>query len=233
MKRKNIIIISILCLFLMVSMASAAIGRADLKLSTADNITDATGDIIEINGNEETWTSTDLHTEVDIATMTHSGQNFTITFSGNVPTTASYIYTFILYEDIDDPTTQYMVMYGGGSGGYLINPSGLYWTGTDWGYMTPASVVTIDGDEFEIGIPSGALTIDSSLNWYFMSMYLIYATNMSYVDICPDSLQSAALKGISGPGGNGIPGYELTILIGITCVASFVCIYTYKKRIKK
>lgn len=66
MKRKNIIKMFSLCLFIMFFMALATIGRPNLNLSTADNITDATGDIIEMDGVEKTWKPTDLHKEMEI-----------------------------------------------------------------------------------------------------------------------------------------------------------------------
>lgn len=214
-------------------MALTTIVRPDLNLSTADNITDPADDIVEVNGNEKTWKPTDLHTEVDIDTMIRSGQNFTITLHETVLTTENYRYSFSIYEDIDDSSTIYTVMFISTMSGYFVNPNGQYWTTSGWA-LTLYDVVTvgtISGDKFEISIPSSALALQTSHNWVFMSMYN-GANNMSYVDICPDSLRGALLEGISGPSGDGISGYELPVLIGIIAMFSVVFVYIYKKRIR-
>lgn len=233
MKSKYVNRMLILCLFLMFFMTLTTIGRPDLNLSTADDITDPAGDMIEIDGNAKTWKPTDLHTEIDIDTMIHSGQNFTITLHETVLTTSSYMYYFMIYEDIDDPSTIYTVMFYSTMSGFFSNPNGQYWTTSGWGSMPGAVTVgTISGDEFEIGIPSSALTLETSHNWLFMSMYN-GANNMSYMDICPDSLRSRFLGLFSGPSGDKISGYELPVLIGITAMFSVIFVYMYKKRIKK
>jgi len=215
-------------------MGLTTIGRPDLNLSTADDITDPADDIIEVNGDEKTWKPTDLHTEIDIDTMVRSGQDFTITLHETVRTTSSYMYSFIIYEDIDDSSTIYTVTFYSTMSGFFINPEGLFWTTGGWSlsFSGAVTVGNISSDEFEISIPSSALALQTSHNWFFTSQYTGAANNMSYVDICPDSLRGELLEGFSGPSDEAISGYELPVLIGITTMFSVVFVYIYKKRIK-
>ncbi|MFX1499506.1 MAG: hypothetical protein ACFFDH_00925 [Promethearchaeota archaeon] len=162
--KKNIHILFILSFFLIISISLGTVTRADLKLSTDDNITDPANDLIVIDYNTTSWEYTDLHTELDINTMIRINQNFTITFHSTIHTEVYYNYEFYIYELTESSETNYRVRLYGANTGYLEGPAG-YWTSTGWSFSnTPIRVGTISGDKVEIGIPSDALTLQSSHN---------------------------------------------------------------------
>ncbi len=232
MKKKYINILFILNLFLIVSISLGTITRADLKLSTDDNINDSKGDVIVIDIAEKSWKRTSSHSELDVDTMVRSDQDFTIAFYNTISTSENYTYMFTIYTTFQG-TGSYMVSFDEEEDGYLWGMEG-FWTDSGWGsYFDAISVGSISGKNIEIGIPNEAVAIQSSHNWYFIATFPDYAENKSYADICPNSLESEMLKELSGPsGGGGISGYDLPILIGITATFSIIFIYVYKKQLK-
>ena len=232
MKKKYANILFILNLFLIVSISLGTITRADLKLSTADNVNDSANDVIVVNIIKKSWKSTNLHPELDIDTMIHSSQDFTITFHETIIKEVNYSYQFIIYETLM-AEEQWSVMFMSGGDGYLICHLG-FWTTTGWSHSSTdlISVGTISGKNIEISIPGEALTIQSSHNWVSFALYADYLANKTYMDACPNNRRDMMLKGFSGPSDVGISGYELPILIGITAMHSIIFIYIYKKQKK-
>lgn len=231
MKKRYIQILIILNLFLIGSISLGTITRADLKLSTADNVNDPTNDMILVDYNENSWKSTTLHPELDIDTMIRSSQDFTITFHETISSEINYSYQLLIYERLEH-AGQYTVMFMSGNDGYLFDPAG-YWTTTGWSITSYDRVIvgTISSNKVEISIPGEALTIQSSHDWAFIAIYADYLVNNTYMDLCPNDIRDKMLEGFSGPS-SAIAGYELPILIGFTAIFTIGLIYIYRKQLK-
>ena len=210
--------------------------------STSDNIDDPANDVVTYNNQTNTCESTSLHSCIDIDSMVRSGQQFTVTLYELFPESGNF--TFFLY--IKDGLDIYYILYIPGGATqvlYFMSDEGV-WNGTEFTifmYAMPVSVGSVSGKTFSANIPTAALSITSSMDWFFIaSIYDSATPDVMYVDVCPDSYLSQMCPEGDGDGdGNGdgdgveftIPGYEIPILLGITTIFTMGLIYIQKKRI--
>jgi len=251
MKKKSINLILILNFLLILAMflsVNIVVATNTPNPSTSDNIDDPANDVVTYNNQTSTFESTSLHSELDIDSMVRSGQQFTVTLYELFPQSGNY--SFILF--LKDGTDEYFVMYMPGGVTYdlyLLSDEG-FWNGSEFTFYMfgmPEIVGSVSGKIFSATIPTAALLITSSIEWYFMAYYYDSATpNIVYVDVCPDSILSEIYPDGDGDGngdgdgdgngdGNGdgftIPAYEIPILLGITTIFTMGLIYIQKKRI--
>jgi len=195
-----------------------------LKISTSDTVNDPANDVIFVNNSAMTWDYATIHLELDIDTLTRLGQNFTITYHDNITIDIDYTYALAIYKTWGD--VDYAVTFMS-ENGYLYNGSNYHWNGTDWslGVGDAYSIGVISGNTVEISIPTQALLVDNSWNWYFQGIY--QDIGFSYVDGCPNEIVKILLEDYKGP--SRIIGYELSIIIGIIIISTLGLIYRIKK----
>jgi len=205
-----------------------------LKLSTSDTEIDPTNDVIFVNNTAMTWDYATIHSELDINNMTRSGQNFTISFYENITIDIYYSYALGIYKTWGDSvnfTVNFM-----SEKGYFYNIDMYHWNGTGWslGYGDAKSVGVISGNTIEISIPTQALIVDNSWNWYCQGVY--QEIGFAYVDGCPNEIVNLMLEDYIGPPGPPEPpgviyGFELSTIVGTIIISIFGLIYLLKKRI--
>lgn len=227
------------------------------KKSTADNIDDPPNDVIAYNSTAETCNSTSLFAELDIDTMTRSGQQFIVTLF--LPFRLNMGYDYIL-SIVDEGKTY--VVYGTTEDLVLAKPDMSYWNGTEFTTTgVPVIIGSISVNVMTADVPIDVVNITDSTTWTFAASYNDEENSgYIYLDFCPDESSSVVCREEDNGNGDGngdddvdddvddedkyrldvtfwdlvnsIPGYEMPLLILIVIVVSVGLIYKFRKKYK-
>ncbi|MFW9987560.1 MAG: hypothetical protein ACFFC3_02810 [Candidatus Odinarchaeota archaeon] len=211
-KYKNIyVILAVILILGIVINIKVGTTQTNPISATSDHYRDPKSDVVIYDNETKTSRATSLHPELDIDSMTRSGQVIVVTVYEHFDFSLGHTY----FLKIEDGKDEYISTYSYDLDIVSLTKTGEgVWNGTEWTNGEPTNIGFLSGKTLTINIPSTALAMKSTMYWSFWYQYTDPETGVVYLDVAPE-YELVELCPDYDPG-QGIPGYELSIIILIT-----------------